>query len=259
MLDNGVGPDSLRGLTGRVIRVLSPLADLLLPVDCAGCGVPDHGLCPACRSTLLMPAAPVNQGELLGDLPVAAGPRYEGVVCRLVHAWKEEGRRDLTGPLAAALGAALARLPLEPDQPICLVPVPSSRAAVRRRGEDVTLRLARAAALGLAREWAVQERVGPQVGVAAMLHQVRRVADQAGLGIVDRRRNVAGAFDVRRAPGTREGQLVVVDDVLTTGASVAEAVRALSCRGLSVLGVATACHTPRHGANSPNGRCRAGV
>lgn len=266
--------DSLRDLGAPLAAVLAPLVDLLLPMDCAGCGAPDQRLCPGCRSALTVPASPVEtiaaQQELLGGLPVAAGPCYGGAVSRIVHAWKDDGRADLTGPLAIALAGAVRQLPLDAGRPLYLVPVPSSRSAVRRRGEDVALRLARAAAAQLARGRAGDDGEAlAQVRAVALLRQARRVCDQAGLGVEERRTNVAGAYAVRSArrwpgtgrsadaaAGTEGASLVVVDDVMTTGASAAEAVRALRCLGLSVIGVASACHTPRRVVNAPKGRCR---
>ncbi|MFZ0160802.1 MAG: phosphoribosyltransferase family protein, partial [Kineosporiaceae bacterium] len=126
-------------------------------------------------------------------------------------------------------------------------PVPSARSAVRRRGEDVVHGLARRAAATLTRSgtWCV---------AAPLLKQARVTADQAGLGAAERAQNVRGAFAVgSRAVPT--GVCVVVDDVLTTGASAAESVRSLRAAGAQVAGVATVCATPRR-IGHPNTGCR---
>ena len=254
------------------LTALAPLVDLLLPVCCAGCTRPGPTLCAQCRGHLDVPATPLradaDRRAALDGLPVAAGPAYRGRAVQVVHAWKDGGRRDLAPVLAVALADAvrvvvgatevLQRRPA----PLQLVPVPSARAAVRRRGEDVVLRLARLAARQL-----TADHPGPTgVRAVAALHQARAVRDQAGLGLADRRNNVRGAFGIRGWPRLSSGRrldvgapAVVVDDVLTTGASVAEAVRVLRCQGLSVIGVAAVCHTPRWGANAPNGHCRGGA
>lgn len=82
----------------------------------------------------------------------------------------------------------------------------------------------------------------------APLRQRRRVVDQAGLGAPARAANLAGALQVAPAlEGRLHGRrLVVVDDVVTTGASIIETVRALSRAGAVVVGAVTVAATPRH-------------
>lgn len=130
-----------------------------------------------------------------------------------VGAWVGAGAAD-----AAGAGDAAAR-----DGPVVLVPVPSARRAVRRRGHDPARRIALAAA-------AVLRGAGTPARTAAVLRQRRAVADQAGLSAAARLANLGGALELR--PGgaellPRRGRLLVVDDVTTTGASVAEAARVL--------------------------------
>jgi len=88
-------------------------------------------------------------------------------------------------------------------------------------------------------------RGAPPVRVVSALRVRRSLQDQAGLGIEQRRRNVAGAFAVRAGVSVAGRCCVVVDDVVTTGASSAEAVRALQQAGATVLAVAAVCATPR--------------
>lgn len=130
-------------------------------------------------------------------------------------------------------------------RPVLLVPVPSSRAAVRARGHDPTYRLAWVAARVLRRE-------GMAVECVRAVAQVRRVADQSGLPAVERMRNLAGALVA--GPVVRGRQVVLVDDVITTGASLVEAARAVEAAGGVVLAAATVAATPRRG--SPDGLLR---
>ncbi|MFJ4831366.1 ComF family protein [Streptomyces sp. NPDC088747] len=104
-----------------------------------------------------------------------------------------------------------------------LVPVPSSRRAVRARGHDPARRIALAAAGEL-------RRTGTPARVLAVLRQRRAVADQSGLNSRQRLANLAGALEV--APGGERllaggGRIVLVDDLMTTGASLTEAARAV--------------------------------
>ncbi|WP_240926212.1 ComF family protein [Streptomyces sp. JB150] len=109
-----------------------------------------------------------------------------------------------------------------PGAPVLLVPVPSARRAVRARGHDPVRRIAYAAAGEL-------RRTGTPARVAAVVRQRRTVADQSGLNARQRLDNLAGALAV--APGGERllagGPVVLVDDLMTTGASLTEAARAV--------------------------------
>jgi predicted amidophosphoribosyltransferase len=113
---------------------------------------------------------------------------------------------------------------------------------VRARGHDPTGRLARRAA-------ATCRRALPSLRCAAVLRHARVVADQAGLDTAGRAANLHGALVVpsRLAVLVRGHQVVVVDDVLTTGATVQEAARALAAAGADVLAAATVAATARRG------------
>ncbi|WP_190137869.1 ComF family protein [Streptomyces longispororuber] len=106
---------------------------------------------------------------------------------------------------------------------VLLVPVPSAGRAVRARGHDPVRRIAYAAAGELRRH-------GIRARVLTALRQRRAVADQAGLNSRERQANLAGALELAAGAGRllRDAEhVVVVDDVMTTGASLAEAARAL--------------------------------
>src|SRR5690606_9310485 len=122
---------------------------------------------------------------------------------------------------------------------LALVPVPSTRPAVRRRGHDPLGRTARRAAV-------VLRRVGYACAVVPALRHQREVADQAGLDAAARRANLAFALDVRpMAVGLLAGRCVVlVDDIVTTGATLSEASRALVTAGIRPCGAAVVAATP---------------
>ncbi|MFF7731225.1 ComF family protein [Streptomyces sp. NPDC008001] len=226
------------------------ITGLVLPGECAGCGRPRTVLCDACRAALGGGAARRVRPdpEPAGLPPVHAVARYEGPVRAMLLAHKERGALGLARPLGAALACAVRSAAGGPgsgrqggggalearERPLLLVPVPSARRAVAARGHDAGRRLALGAAQAL-------RAGGLPAAVAAVLRQCRTVADQAGLGARQRRANVAGALGVRMgAEGLlmREGPVVLVDDLMTTGASLAEAARAVSLAGGSVLGAA---------------------
>jgi predicted amidophosphoribosyltransferase len=206
--------------------VSAALADalaLLLPVVCAGCGAPDADLCEACSDGLTPRTDTRRIDAAGGPIAVCSGLRFEGATARVVRAIKEEGRTPLARALAPALAAAVAELA---GPGAVLVPMPTSRASFRRRGYRVPDLVARRAGLPLTR----------------LLRPVRRTADQRGLDRDQRRANVAHSLSSQDAAGLA---VIVIDDVVTTGVSLAEAVRALRAAGADVIGAATIAATPR--------------
>ncbi|ULR51102.1 ComF family protein [Streptomyces deccanensis] len=198
------------------------LTDLVLPAECGGCGRPRAVLCPECRAALTG-AAPcrVRPEPEPSGLPVvhAAAP-YEDAVRATLIAHKERGALALAGPLGTALAGAVRAGGGE--GPVLLVPVPSARRAVRARGHDPARRIALAAA-------GVLRRTGTPARVVGVLRQRRAVADQSGLDLRQRLDNLAGALEVAAGGGRLlgDGAVVLVDDLMTTGASLAEAARAV--------------------------------
>lgn len=195
---------------------------VLFPVDCAGCGRHDRALCPECAAALLpMPTVHATPG----GLEVWCGLRYEAAVRRVLLALKEQERTDVAPALAAALAAAVATA--APPSTVALAAVPSGRAAYRRRGFDPVGLLVRAAGLRRAR----------------ILRPARATARQKSLGVAERAANVRGALCVARPLAGRE--FLIIDDVLTTGATLDEAARAIRAGGGVVVGAATLAFTPR--------------
>lgn len=237
-----------------MVAVGRGVADLVGGTDCAGCGreLDRRGLCRRCAAALAGGPGGPSARPVPGwaDPPAAAGASYAGIVGPVVVAHKEYGRTSLAGPLAVLLAAAVdlavglataeAGWGTGPSGPVLLVPVPSGGRARRRRRDDPVRRLTRRAAVRL-RARDVPARVVPGLRVRGTPD------DQTGLSRAGRAANLAGRFAVRRGARAvmtaRAGRpvpvVVVVDDVLTTGATVREAVRALAAAGIGVAAVAT--------------------
>ncbi len=226
----------------------SATADLLLGAGCPGCGSPWWGACPACRAhlqaqpTRLTAPTPSPAGF---PLTATAGP-YDDVHRGLLGAHKEDQALMLTAllgdRLAASVGELLTVRRVPVDEPVILVPVPSAAAAVRERGFDATGALARRAVRRLSRDRPVR--------TVGLLAQHRGLADQSGLDAAERAANLRGGLRLRRGwrtAGVRPDgpALVVVDDLVTTGASLTEAARCLAEAGFEVLGAATVSATVR--------------
>ncbi len=208
------------------LSLLPDLLDLVLPRDCAGCAAPGRTVCGPCRAGLIgAPFTHLPTPAPAGLPPVVAAAVYGGTVRTLLLAHKERGRTTLVGPLGALLAEAVAAH----GPGVVLVPVPSSPAVVRARGHDHARRLAVAAGRRA------------RLPVAPVLLGARAVADQSDLDAQGRADNLAGALVARR---TRWGSpVVIVDDVITTGATLAEAARALRAAGAEVRGAAVVAAT----------------
>ncbi|MFF8371070.1 ComF family protein [Streptomyces lydicus] len=224
------------------------LAGLVLPVACAGCGRPRTELCAECRRALARDgrgARRVRPRPEPSGLPrVWAGVPYADEARAVLLAHKERGALRLAAPLGAVLAGAVRGL--RPGAgALLLVPVPSARRAVAGRGHDPVRRIALAAAADLRR--GAGDGVGEGAGarVLAVLRQRRAVADQAGLSARQRLANVAGALEVRGGAGRllRGLPVVLVDDLVTTGATLAEAARAVTAAGGRVTGAAVVAAT----------------
>lgn len=233
--------------TPGLIRIAAAAGDLLLGARCAGCGRPWWGACPDCRALVTgRRPYPTRPDPAPAGFPptVTAGP-YDDLLRGLITAHKEEQALQLTRLLGRLLAGSVATLvavtDLDRAEPLILVPVPSAPAALRRRGFDATGALARSAARAL--------RPGlPRVRVVDALAQRRGRRDQAGLDAAERAANLRGGLRPSRHPGRRLGPdayAIVIDDLVTTGASLTEAARVLRSRGVPLLGAATVAATRR--------------
>lgn len=236
--------------------VLEELADgfldLVLGSSCVGCGRPGRALCEGCCRSLPVGAALRMPTPCpAGLVPSYSGGEYDGALRALVLAHKERRVLALGRPLGqvlrAAVGTALAEAGIGPGQPLVLVPVPSRPAAVRQRGHDPTRSTVRHAADALGSD-------GWPASTAGLLRVRPGVVDQAGLDARGRSANLAGSMAVdaaalrRLARSRPRAHVVLCDDVLTTGATLREAQRALESVGLVALAAATVAATQRRSA-----------
>ena len=232
----------------RALGLAKDLEAFALPQRCPGCGAQARAeqlLCPGCLALAQPLAVPLcarclaRGREPVGCLAhpgqaVWAAWVYDERVALLVHALKYHERPRL----ARALGAALARaLPPGPQgvgggatgRFDLVVEVPLHAARLRERGYNQAALLAEALA----------DRIGvPRL--AGALERVRPTPPQARLGPAERRANLAGAFRVRRPQWLKGRNVLIVDDVLTTGATLEACFDALTQAGAHPTGVTLA-------------------
>lgn len=199
---------------------------VLFPVACAGCSADDRALCDTC----LIALRPKLIGQSLavpGSSPVdvVSALEYAGAARRIILALKEQARTDVARALAVPFLAAVGAAAIADSE---VVTVPPGRASLRRRGFDPVALLVRRAGLP------------PPANVLRSAHQR---ASQKTLDIDQRAANLNGSLVAREDVAGR--RFLLVDDVVTTGATLAEAARALRKSGAIVIGAATLAVTLR--------------
>lgn len=196
-----------------------PVAELCARVCCYGCSVRGSWLCPACRAALI----PAPDGPRIPGIARVHSPwSYEGAARDLILALKLRGERPAALPLADFLHALLQK---DGTEARLVTWVPARRWDRRARGFDHAELIARALATSLGL---------PAVG---LLERTSARQDQAGLTRLERKRNLVGAFRAARV----EEKVLLVDDLITTGATAEACGRSLREAGSPSVEVAAPC------------------
>lgn len=234
----------VRWTVGSVARATM---DLLLPADCPGCGHPTvpgepSGLCVRCERLCQQDPPFFTTPRLDPGIPIVVSGSYGGVHLQVLLGAKERGRRDARDVCSALMAGTFRWLWVNgylPDPrvvPWVLVPAPTTRRASRQRGGDLVTR------------WCqdTDQAICGDITVAPVLRSRGTKRDQVGLSATARRKNLSGAVTVdkrewerytrsRRASTARTAahspQVILVDDVVTTGSTCAESVLVLRAHG----------------------------
>ena len=165
--------------------------------------------------------------QRIDQLTVYSSIKYSPVARSILLSAKENSVRIADELLISALHNCLNRLPTPILRSANLVPIPGSKRAIRKRGRDFILEITKE----------LSRRTGIEIAKGLVIN--RRLLDQSGLSAQDRKRNLERAFEFQG--DEIQGQLILVDDLVTTGSTLLEAKRALEMRNLKVNQAITAC------------------
>ena len=228
----------LHDLLAALSRAAAPILDLIAPERCGTCGDEGALFCTSCRAALLAPGAVSLHPPPQGVRAAATVGSYADGLDAALRTLKFHGVPRLARPLGAALAAPIAAVTaeLEGAAPI-LVPTPTDPARRRERGFDHALLLATAAG----------EATG--LRVVELLERTRAVEPLHGLGRAERRRALDRAIAIRPgasalAPLDREGLVILVDDIWTSGATFEAAARALTAAGWQHIAAVAVAREP---------------
>jgi len=201
------------------MQLIQELSSLIFPSRCIGCMQLGPTICSQCRLSW----HPHIFRTHVDNLPVTSSIIYSPIAARILVAAKEANRKSADILIIDAIQHVLENYKGDITN-LTFVPMPSSKKALRKRGRNFI-------------EFVCKEL---NVSYSNILFHQRSVKDQSGLNAQERRLNLVGAFGLKGSVRIY-GDIVLIDDVVTTGSTLREARRALSAGGLQVSAAITAC------------------
>jgi predicted amidophosphoribosyltransferase len=209
------------------MQFIQSLNELLFPSRCLSCNALGISLCSRCRrgwNPHLYKTVLSRNSQ--NPLPVVSSVLYSPIAQKILLGAKENQLKAADELVSNAITHSLQEL-LKHEWVDCLIPIPSRKSATRFRGREFVAEMVKP----------VSDAMG--IPISSPLIHGRRVRDQSGLDFHQRRNNLEGAFVVEKVDGLY-GNAVLVDDLVTTGATLIEAARALRYAGIQVIGAVTA-------------------
>ena len=219
-----------------MLKSIHSLKDLIYPNICICCGKTGAIVCPNCSEYWLAnPKKSKVDGNILFFVTT-----YNEITSPVILAAKEAGNADSVELIARSIASSIsfAILNLGISQPINLVTIPSQLSAIRRRGRDHIKDLVQEVITQL-NEQNIDAIYLP------ILKPMKKSKDQSNLNGLERKENMSNAFIVKSSP-ISQSAVILIDDLVTTGASIQEGVRALAEAKITVDAVVTACAVGRN-------------
>jgi predicted amidophosphoribosyltransferase len=207
---------------------LQALSELLFPSRCLGCRQLGIGICSQCRASWHPHIYRTSIAAEGFSFPVYSAVAYSPVAQRVLLGAKESALHDADRLILQALSHSLAYFYSEVGI-ADLVPIPSRKTNTRKRGRDFILEQTNA----LSRS--------PRVRVRAILGHSRKVKDQTTLNSRSREINLSQSMRCANRADSSNIPVILIDDLVTSGATLREAGRALYGAGYTVIGGVTAC------------------
>jgi len=201
------------------MALIHELSQLIFPQRCIGCMQLGPTICSQCRLSW----HPHIYRTHVDSLLVTSSIIYSPIAARILVAAKESNQRSADILIIDAIRHILENYKGDTAN-LTFIPMPSSKNAMRKRGRNFM-------------EFVCEEL---DISYSNILFHQRRVQDQSGLNAQERRLNLVGAFALEKSVRIY-GDIVLIDDVVTTGSTLREARRALSAGGLQVSAAITAC------------------
>ena len=219
-----------------MLKTFLALKELIYPTTCAGCNLIGIQICNTCGEN--WQAAP--KLNFVGKQKLYFVAKYNPQSARIILSAKENTNKFCIDLLAHCIARSITfALPVSIwAQQITITTIPSSPAAIRRRGRDHISELAKQVVKLLATE-------NISATYIPILYLAKNIKDQSGLNSSQRAQNLSGAFSIKNCE-IPTGDLFLIDDLVTTGASIQEGVRALANAKISITAVITACAVGRN-------------
>ena len=210
------------------------LTEIIFPSRCIGCTRLGISICSECRKQW---HPHIYQREINWNgenFPVLSAIQYSPIASRVLLSAKESQIRAADQLIVNGVVHSLNTF-VKRYGSATLVPVPSRKSANRKRGRNFLQE--------------ITSQVAAEVGLSShsLLTHSRKVRDQSRLNIADRSENLSRAFSIapeltaQLSAGNTGPTIIVIDDLITTGATLSEAIRALRTAGFTVLGAVTSC------------------